>query len=119
MQRFRASLRFKSILGRIIFLHVIAIGIICILMPLLLYWLLARETDNLHRVAMRDHADMIARNLKPSPGGGWTLDLPAQVRGLYSDTYGRYAYAIADDDGRAVLSSLSDHGLIFPVLSNP
>ena len=119
MQRFRASLRFKSILGRIIFLHVIAIGIICILMPLLLYWLLARETDSLHRVAMRDHADMIARSLKPSPGGGWTLDLPAQVRGLYSDTYGRYAYAIADDDGRAVLSSLSDHGLIFPVLSNP
>src|ERR1700680_863594 len=82
LQRYRANLRFKSILGRIIFLHVIAIGIICILMPLLLYWLLARETDSLHRVAMRDHADMIARNLKQSPDGGWTLELPAQVRDL-------------------------------------
>jgi signal transduction histidine kinase len=115
LQRLRARIRFKSIIGRIIFLHVIAVGIICILMPLLLYWLLARETDSLQSVALREHADMLARNLKQEPGGGWSLDLPQNVRDLYSETYGRYAYAIADDAGRAVLSSLRDHALIYPL----
>jgi signal transduction histidine kinase len=109
--------RFKSILGRIIFLHVIAIGIICVLMPLLLYWLLSRETDSLHQAAMLDHAEMLAAHLKEA-GGGWSLDLPPQEGHLYSDTYGRYAYAVADATGKVVLSSLSDHALIFSVPSD-
>jgi signal transduction histidine kinase len=118
LQRFRPSFRFKSIIGRIIFLHVIAVGIICILMPLLLYWLLARETDSLQRVALREHADMLAGNLKQNPKGDWTLDLPQNVKALYSDTYGRYAYAIVDDTGHAVLSSLRDNALIFSPASD-
>lgn len=115
MQRLKASFRFKSIIGRIIFLHVIAVGIICILMPLLLYWLLARETDSLQRVAMREHAEMLASSLKRNADGSWSLDLPQNVKDLYSETYGRYAYAIADENGHAVLSSLRDRALIFPL----
>jgi len=63
LQRLKARIRFKSILARIIFLHVIAVAIICALMPLLLYWLLVRETDSLQQVAMLEHADMLAAHL--------------------------------------------------------
>jgi signal transduction histidine kinase len=108
------SLRFNSIVGRIIFLHVIAVGVICILMPLLLYWLLARDADNLHRSAMREHADMLALNLKQEPDGRWQLQIPKNAAEFYSERDGRYAYAIADEGGRVVLSSLRDHALIFP-----
>lgn len=118
LRRLSLDFRFKSIIGRIIFLHVIAVGIICILMPLLLYWLLARETDSLHRVSLREHADMLARNLEQVADGHWSLDLPANERDLYSETYGRYAYAIVDDVGRPLLSSLRDHSLIFPLAPN-
>lgn len=93
----------------------IVVAIICILMPLFLYWLLARETENLHRVAMRDHAEILAHNLKQGRDGKWTIELPEPVRDLYSATYGRYAFAIIDDSGNVLLSSLADRGLIFPV----
>lgn len=106
-------MRIKSIIGRIVFLHVIAVGIICFLMPLMLYWLLARETDTLHRVALREHAEMLAGNLKKDAGGAWTLNLPRSLREIYSQQFGRYAYAVADEDGNVLLSSLPDRGLIF------
>jgi signal transduction histidine kinase len=114
LQRLKARIRFKSILARIIFLHVIAVAIICALMPLLLYWLLVRETDRLQQVAMHEHAEMLAAHLKPDSDGKWTLDLPQNTRDLYSETYGRYAYAIADESGRPLFSSLHNRELIFP-----
>jgi len=84
-------------------------------MPLLLYWLLVRETDSLQQVTMREHAEMLAAHLKQTPGGELTLDLPQNTRDLYSENYGRYAYAIADDRGRPLFSSLRDRELIFPL----
>jgi signal transduction histidine kinase len=96
-------------------LHVIVVAIICILMPLFLYWLLANETENLHGVAMRDHAEILASSLKLGSDGKWTIDLPQPVRDLYTETYGRYAFAIIDDTGKVQLSSLPDRGSIFPV----
>lgn len=113
MPRPKPIFRIKSIIGRIVFLHVIAVGIICFLMPLMLYWLLARETDTLHRIALREHAEMLATNLKKDANGDWTLDLPRGVRGVYSQQAGRFAYAIADENGNVMLSSLPDRGLIF------
>src|SRR5262249_6347365 len=52
---------------------------------------------------------------KQAPGGEWSLDLPQNTRDLYSETYGRYAYAIADDRGRPLFSSLHGRELIFPL----
>ena len=66
--------RFKSILSRIVFLHVIALGIISVLMPLALHWLLAREADRLHLTAMRDLADTVASFLAVDATGQLTLD---------------------------------------------
>ena len=48
-------LRFKSLMSRIVFLHILAVGLAAIFLPLVLFWLLNSEIDNLHRAAMRDN----------------------------------------------------------------
>jgi signal transduction histidine kinase len=106
-------IRFQSIISRIIALHVIAIGVTSILMPLALYWLLRTAADDLHRRALREHADTIARYLQLSPDGTWALRLPAGLQELYSEAYGRYAYAVLDPTGHVLFSSLADRAPIF------
>jgi signal transduction histidine kinase len=112
-------IRFKSITTRIISLHVIAIGITSILMPLALYWLLSSTANDLHHRALREYADAIAQYLAPRSGGGWRLDLPAGLRELYSESYGRYGYAVLDESGGVVFSSLPDGAAIFPGKGRP
>ena len=54
---------FQSIFARIIFLHVIAMVITAIFMPLVLYWFLKSATNDLHQQAMRDQADLVGHYL--------------------------------------------------------
>jgi signal transduction histidine kinase len=106
--------RFKSITSRLIWMHVIAIGITSICMPLALYGLLKTTADDLHQRALRDYAATIAHYLTVHPDGRLALDLPAGLRELYSESYGRYAYAVLDQDGRVLFSSLNNDAAIFP-----
>ena len=62
--------RFRSIIARIVGLHVVAIGVTSILMPLALYWLLDDAANTLHRDQLRAEAVTIATYLKPKPDGG-------------------------------------------------
>jgi signal transduction histidine kinase len=106
--------RFPSILSRIICLHLIAIGITAVAMPLVLYLLLNSAANDLHHRALEEHADTIARYLVPdASGGGFRLNLPAGLQELYSGAYGRYAYAILDGSGRTLFSSREDRAPIF------
>jgi signal transduction histidine kinase len=104
---------FNSIFSRIIFLHVIATVVTAIFMPLVLYWFLKSAANDLHDQAMRDQADLVAHYLVLQPDGRWTLDLPPALRDIYSQAVGRYAYAILDDAGRVIFSSLKDQSPIF------
>jgi signal transduction histidine kinase len=104
---------FKSIFSRIIFLHVIAMVITAIFMPLVLYWFVKSAANDLHDEAMREQADLVARYLVLRADGGWTLDLPPGLQALYSQAYGRNAYAILDDRGRVLFSSLEDQSPVF------
>ena len=58
-------IRFRSIITRMVALHVVAIGITSILMPLALYWLLNQAANNLHRDALRSQAFTIGSFLRP------------------------------------------------------
>ena len=107
-------IHFKSITSRIICLHVIAIGITSICMPLALYLLLNSAANDLHHRALREHADTVARYLMSNPDGTWALQLPPGLQELYSEAYGRYAYAVLDDTGHTHFSSLDDRSPIFP-----
>jgi len=104
---------FKSIFSRIIILHVIALVITAIFMPLVLYYFFKWAANDLHDQAMREQADLVAHYLVLRPDGRWTLDLPPALQDIYSQAVARYAYAVLDDTGRVLFSSLKDRSPIF------
>src|SRR5256886_16069865 len=104
---------FKSIFSRIIFLHVIALVITAIVMPVVLYWFFKWAANDLHDQAMRDQAQLVAHYLVLQADGTWTLDLPPALEDIYSQAVGRYAYAVVDDAGRGLFSSRKDRSPIF------
>ena len=90
-------IRFKSIISRIVILHVIAVAITSILMSVALSWLLNMATNNIHNEAMEEQAASLAHHLVPQADGSLSLELPPNLQGLYSQPYGRYSYAVVDD----------------------
>ena len=106
-------IRFRSIISRIVAFHVVAIGVTAVLMPLALYYLLNEAANGLHRDALRSQAFTIASFLRPQPDGGLTLDIPPEMRPLYSGNYGLYAYAVLDTEGRVLFSSRPDGAALF------
>ena len=107
-------IRFKSIISRIVILHVVGVVITSIFMSLALSWLLNYETDNIHNKAMQEQAAAVGEHLSARPDGTLDLNLPADLQGLYSQAYGRYSYAVIDDRGRVLFSSLKDLAALFP-----
>jgi signal transduction histidine kinase len=105
--------RFKSIISRIVFLHVVAVVITSILMSLALSWLLNYATNNIHNKAMEEQAVAVGEHLHKSADGRLELDLPLDLLGLYSPEYGRYSYAVVDGAGNVPFSSLKDHSALF------
>ena len=77
-------------------------------MPVALYWLLDTAANDLHRDALRAHAITIAGFLRPQPDGGLTMDIPSEVRPLYSGGYGLYAYAVLDSTSQVLLFVATD-----------
>ena len=106
---------FKSIMSRIVFLHVLAVMVTALFTPLVLYWFLSSDVDNLQHQAMREQIDALARHLVLRSDGGWSFDLPPSLRDQYSEAYGRYAYAVVDDAGRVLFSSSKEEVSVFPV----
>src|SRR3984957_15704307 len=111
----KSVIRFKSIISRIVILHVIAVAIPSILMSLALSWLLNLATTNIHNDAMEEQAASVAHHLVPQADGGLSLELPPDLQGLYSQPYGRYSYAVVDEHGKTLFSSLKDRAPIFQV----
>ncbi|MGO9363414.1 MAG: ATP-binding protein [Rhodomicrobium sp.] len=99
---------FKSITRRIIFLHVIAISITSVFMPLALYLLLRSTAQDLQHRAFRENTELITRYLSQEPDGSIGLHLPPELATLFSAAYGRYVYSVVDASGRVLYSSL--HG---------
>jgi signal transduction histidine kinase len=107
-------IRFKSIISRIVILHVVAVVITSIFMSLALSWLLNYATNNIHNEAMQEQAVSLGEHLSANSDGTLELDLPLDMLGLYSQAYGRYSYAVVDDRGRVLFSSLKDRAALFP-----
>jgi signal transduction histidine kinase len=106
--------RFKSIISRIVILHVVAVVITSIFMSLALSWLLNYATNTIHNESMQEQAVSVGEHLSAKADGSLALDLPLDLLGLYSQAYGRYSYAVIDDRGRVLFSSLRDKAALFP-----
>jgi signal transduction histidine kinase len=106
--------RFKSIISRIVILHVVAVVITSVFMSLALSWLLSYATNTIHNEAMQEQAVTVGEHLLAHSDGQLELDLPVDLLGLYSQAYGRYSYAVVDDRGQVLFSSLKDNAALFP-----
>ena len=106
-------IRFRSIISRIVVLHIIVLVLTSILMSLALSWLLNLAANNIHDEAMKKQAASVADHLVAQADGRLALELPPELQGLYSQPYGRYSYAVIDDRGAVLFSSLKDRASIF------
>jgi signal transduction histidine kinase len=106
-------IRFDSIISRIVILHVIAVAVTSVLMSVALSWLLSMATNNIHNDAMEEQAVSLAAHLVLEPDGRLSLVLPPNLQGFYSQPYGRYSYAVIDDTGKTLFSSLANNAPIF------
>ena len=67
--------RFKSLTSRVVLLHIVAVAVVAIFLPLVLFWLLTSEVNQLHRDAMLDQAQALVERLALKPDGSITLIL--------------------------------------------
>ncbi|HEX3883406.1 MAG TPA: ATP-binding protein [Stellaceae bacterium] len=100
--------RTRSVVGRTIVLHLVAIFVTAIFMPLALYLMLQRAANDLHENALREQAAELVPLIDREPDGDLMMHLPARLEELYSPDYARYSYAVGDSDGRVLLSSFAD-----------
>ncbi len=98
--------RFRSVVSRIVALHLLAIVATSICMPLALFLMLRYAVEDLHHQVLRDQAAQIVRYLSLAPGGALRLSLPPSLAEFYSKGYGRAAFAVLGQDGRVLFSSL-------------
>jgi signal transduction histidine kinase len=113
-------IRFKSLTSRIVLLHIVAVAVAAIFLPLILLWLLNSEVNHLHRDAMRDQAEALGERLTVKPDATIALDLPESLKDLYSEAYGRYQYDIFDQSGRVLFSSHKNAGpIVRPGVESP
>jgi signal transduction histidine kinase len=100
--------RFRSVVGRAIALHLVAIVVTSIFMPLALYMMLKYAAQDLHERALREQAAELVRLVDRGPDGALHVHLPPRLVDLYSPDYARYSYAVGDASGRVLLSSFPD-----------
>jgi len=100
--------RFRSVVGRAIALHLLAIAVTSVFMPLALYLMLKYAAQDLHEHALHEQADELSRFIDRGPDGALRVHLPPRLTDLYSPDYARYSYAVGDANGRVLLSSFPD-----------
>jgi signal transduction histidine kinase len=98
-------LRFRSILSRIIWLHLLALAGVFIAVSSASYFLLDATAGVFEERVLRDHAAAVAQHLTIS-NDKWSIQLPPDLQVLYSGGYGGYALAVVDDANRIIFSSL-------------
>ena len=104
----------KSILARVIYLHILAVGITGIALSLAAYLLLDTIATSIQNQTLREHADTISDDLKPLPGGGWDLKLPPDLMTLYVHGYNGFAFSVVDQSGHTLFSSFANGAPVFP-----
>jgi signal transduction histidine kinase len=107
--------RFRSVLTRIIALHLLAILVTSVVLPVALFVLIRGSAESLHRRALREQGGEIMRYLDWPAGGAARLALPAALTELYSDAYGRFSFAVLDPDGKVLFSSSPQKQALAPV----
>ena len=108
----------NSLLWRIIWLHLLAVAVLAVVLPVAVRLLLNSTAADFQHQTLRRHEDAIEDNLQRTPTG-WRLQLPPALKAQYAQASSGFAYAILDADGRVLFSSLASRGALFPPSSDP
>ena len=103
----------NSLLWRIIWLHLLAVAVLAVVLPLSVRQLLSSTAADFQHQTLRRHEDAIEDALQRT-STGWRLQLPAALKAQYAQASSGFAYAILDAQGRVLFSSLASHGALFP-----
>src|SRR5215469_9538584 len=106
--------RFRSIVTRTVALHLVAIVVTLVLMPLALYLMLQYAAQDLHENALREQAAELIGLIDRAPDGTLRIHLTPRLEDLYSPDYKRYSYAVGDAGGHVLLSSFPDNRAVTP-----
>jgi signal transduction histidine kinase len=99
--------RYRSIVGRTVALHLVAIVVTSILMPLALYLMLKYAAQDLHEHALREQAAELIALIDRGPDGKLQVHLTPRLADLYSPDYKRYSFAVGDAS-HVLVSSFAD-----------
>ncbi|MDR0480458.1 MAG: sensor histidine kinase N-terminal domain-containing protein [Gallionellaceae bacterium] len=95
----------RSILWRIVGLHLIAMLAMAVIIPLSFSMLVNASVTTLQHQTLDQHANAIAASLRRAPGGNWTLELDAGLRALYDTGGGGFVFAVIDANGRLLFGA--------------
>jgi signal transduction histidine kinase len=108
----------RSLLWRITLLHLVAVLALSIALPLVVRLVLDSTASSFQREALKRHEREVAGGLHREPNGGWRLGLRPELKTFYERAYGGLAYAVLDDHGRVLFSSLPNGGALFPAIAD-
>jgi signal transduction histidine kinase len=94
----------RSILSRIAWLQILALGAAYAVMLVCLQLVLDQTTMAFQRKTLRAHEEPIAQGLNYGPAG-WSVALPEDLRSIYASHYGGFAFSIVDGQGRVLTRS--------------
>ena len=100
--------RFKSIIAKIIALHVLAIAVASVFMPIAIFLLLRSAATDLHHGSLTKNINLVSQYLSLQ-NDAWSLGLPPDLQSLFSESYGLYSYVIMNEAGDALFSSPGAH----------
>ena len=103
----------NSLLWQIIWLHLLAVAVLAVVLPLSVRQLLSSTAADFQHQTLRRHEAAIADALQRTPTG-WRLQLPPALRTQYAQASSGFAFAILDARDRVLFSSLASHGPLFP-----
>ena len=103
----------NSLLGRIIWLHLLAVAAMAVVLPLAVRFLLNSTASSFEHQTVRRREAAIAEVLDYTPSG-WRLNMSQSLRTEYAQASSGFAYAILDSWGRVLFSSLPGRGALFP-----
>ena len=104
--------RFRSILSRIVWLHIVALTIVAVGLSIAASVLLDLTVNNLEERILRDRAAVVAQHLDLRDGT-WALSLPPDLQDSYGYGYAGFALSVVDRSGRVIYSSFPDGRALF------
>lgn len=94
----------RSILWRIAWLQILALGAAYAVMLIAIQVILTQTTFAFQHRTLREHEAPIAQGLSYGPAG-WSLDIPEELLSIYENHYGGFAFSVVDDRGRVLIRS--------------